>query len=140
VGSVTVTHKGVNDTKLHAVLARSPGLLKNMFMRAVRVQSAARKNLSRPPQRVDTGALRASIAVVPFRWQGLPAFSIGTNLKYAMFVHEGTGLYGPKHHLITPTHAQVMVFKVQGGRKVFTKISRGMPPNPFMKDALSAAG
>lgn len=137
---VSVRRKGVSAAKLQAVLASSDGLYKDMFKRAVRVQSAARKNLSRPPQRIDTGALRASINVNAFKWQGLPAFRVGTNLKYAWFVHEGTGLYGPHHQLITPRQAQVMVFQSKKlGKKVFTKTSKGMPPNPFMKDALSAA-
>lgn len=140
MGSVSVRHKGASAAVIQTMLATSSDLYADMFKRAVRVQSQARKNLSRPPQRIDTGALRASISVTPLRWHGLPAFRVGTNMKYALFVHDGTGIYGPKHHLITPTHAQVMVFKSRRtGKNVFTRTSRGMPGNPFLKDALSAA-
>lgn len=138
--SVTIRHK-LNTAKVHAMLA-SPngGLAKNMLKRALKVQTKARQNLSRPPQRVDTGHLRASIQIEPFIWQSYPAFRIGTNVKYARFVHDGTGLFGPEHHYIVPRHGKFLVFTPKGELvAVFTKRVRGMEPNPFLKDALSAA-
>jgi hypothetical protein len=57
--------------------------------RAIRVQSAARENLQGPPRRIDTGNLRASIAIgeAPGKKLGL---RVGTNVEYAIYVHEGT--------------------------------------------------
>lgn len=140
MGSVTIRHK-LKQQKVHAMLA-SPdgGLAKDMLKRALRVQTKARQNLSRPPRRVDTGALRADIQIEPFRWRGYPAFRIGTNKKYARFVHDGTGIFGPEHHYIVPKNGKFLVFTPKGELKeVWTKRVKGMEPNPFLKDALPAA-
>src|SRR5689334_13896829 len=105
-------HHNYKPTTMHAILA-SPhgGLAKNMFLRATKVQALAKKNLQRPPQRVKTGHMRASVVITPFLITGgYPAFRVGSNLKYARYVHDGTGIFGPKHHLITPTHAQVLAW------------------------------
>ncbi len=140
MGTVTIRHK-VNQQKLRAMLA-SPngGVAKTMLKRALRVQSKARQNLSRPPQRIDTGALRADIQIEPFIYEGYPAFRIGTNKKYARFVHDGTGIFGPEHHYIVPRHGKFLVFTPKGELvAVFAKKVKGMEPNPFLKDALPAA-
>jgi hypothetical protein len=140
VGTVTTRHK-LDTVKLHAMLA-SPqgGLAKTMLKRAVRVQAQARRNLSRPPRRIDTGALRADIQIEPFRWKGYPAFRVGTNKKYARFVHDGTGIFGPEAHYIVPRKGKFLVFTPKGElAAVFTKKVKGMEPNPFLRDALSAA-
>lgn len=125
---------------MHEILA-SPngGLAKNMFKRALAVQKQAKLNLQQPPHRVKTGHLRASITIVPFIYMTYPAFKVGSPLNYARFVHDGTGLFGPKHHLITPVHAKALRWRGNTGEFVFSKHSKGMPPNPFLKDALPAA-
>lgn len=132
-------HHDYKPATMHAILA-SPhgGLAKNMFLRATRVQKAAKQNLQRPPQRVNTGALRASITIVPYLYKTYPAFRVGSPLKYARMVHDGTGIYGPHHQLIFPKHAKAMVW-VQDGKVVGARHTKGMPPNPFLKDALKAA-
>jgi HK97 gp10 family phage protein len=125
---------------MHEILA-SPngGLAKNMFKRAVKVQAKAKQNLSRPPTRIKTGELRASITIQGYLYRGYPAFRVGSPLKYARYVHDGTGIYGPRHHLIEPTHAKALRWQGNTGEFVFAKHVKGMPPNPFMKDALPAA-
>jgi hypothetical protein len=125
---------------MHEILA-SPhgGLAKNMFKRAVRVQSEAKKNLQRPPQRVNTGQLRASITISPYLYKGYPAFRIGSSLKHARFVHDGTGIYGPHHQMIEPVNAKVLHWQGVGGVDFFARKVKGMPPNPFLRDALFVA-
>jgi hypothetical protein len=111
-----------------------------MAVRAVKVTSAAKANLSRPPRRIDTGALRASIDWEFIFFKGYPGFRVGTGKKYGRYVHDGTGLYGPKRQLIKPKRARVLVFKSKtSGKKVFVKSVRGMHPNRFLADALKAA-
>jgi hypothetical protein len=125
---------------MHEILA-SPngGLAKNMFKRALRVQAQAKKNLQRPPQRVDTGNLRASITIQGFLYAGYPAFRVGSPLKYARLVHDGTGIFGPHAQMIEPKTAKVLAWKGANGKMHFAKKVRGMPANPFLRDALSAA-
>jgi hypothetical protein len=118
----------------------SGGLAKDLVKRAIRVQTAAKRNLQRPPQRVNTGLLRASITWQLLQLHGYPAVRIGTNVKYARYVHDGTGLYGPKHSYITPKRGKYLVFKLAGEPgMIFAKRVKGMRPNPFLKDAMPAA-
>ena len=71
---------------------------------------------------------------------GLPGVRIGTNVEYAIFVHEGTGIYGPKGVPIRPSRAKALVFTPYGAVKpVFAKQVKGMPANPFLVNALWAA-
>lgn len=137
--SVTIRHK-YKPATMHAILA-SPngGLAKNMFKRALAVQSQAKKNLQRAPHRVRTGELRASITIIPMLVNGYPGFKVGTPLKYARYVHDGTGLYGPHHQMIEPVNAKALRWRANTGEFVFSKHSKGMRPNPFLKDAMFAA-
>lgn len=124
---------------MHAILS-SPhgGLAQDMFKRAIAVQKQAKLNLQRPPSRVNTGQLRASITIVPFFFRTYPAFKVGSPLKHARWVHDGTGIYGPHHQPIVPTHAKSLAWEGPGGM-IFAKSVKGMRANPFLKDALSAA-
>jgi len=87
---------------------------------------------------------------------GLPAAVIGTNLEYGLFVHEGTGIYGPRRAPIRPKRARWLRWPVknnayrltggnrryQGGataRYAFAKKVKGVPPRPFLRQALRAA-
>jgi hypothetical protein len=134
-----------HQDRLQALL-RDPngGLARDLLRRGIRVQSQARRNLSGGggyPKRVDTGLVRSSIYVRPVTSGGLPATQIGTGVKYARYVHDGTGIYGPRGAPIRPRRpGGYLVFTPKGGRgKVFARQVRGMQPNPFLKNALSAA-
>lgn len=133
-----IRHK-YKPATMHAILA-SPngGLAKDMFKRAVAVQKKAKLNLQRPPARVNTGQLRASITIVPFLFRTYPAFKVGSPLKHARWVHDGTGIYGPHHQPIVPIHGKVLAWEGSGGMH-FARSVKGMRANPFLKDALPAA-
>jgi hypothetical protein len=108
------------------------------------VQSRAKQNLGGAtgsgPKRVDTGHLRAKIAVQLVRRAGFPAVRIGTNVKYALWVHDGTGIYGPKHSYIYPKTKRYLRFRPKGSLDyVYAKRVKGMKPNPFLVNALEAA-
>lgn len=147
---VHVTHK-FNHAKLEFIMHSPLGAVaKDLLKRGHRVEARAKRNLSgiggSGPRRVDTGLLRSSISVqLMVHPQGL-AVRVGTNVLYSRYVHDGTGLYGPKRQLIRPKFAKVMVFrsKIAGAKKgkykglVFAKTTKGMKPNPFLKDALPA--
>lgn len=88
MATVTVSRSGINSSVVEALLT-GPGH-QDALRRGVRVMTKARDNLTGPPRRIDTGRLRASIGIresVP----GKPgAVSVGTNVDYAPFVHDGT--------------------------------------------------
>lgn len=102
----------------------------------------------------DTGALRDSIMLEMRKEDGLPVAVIGSNVEYAIYVHEGTGLYskrGAKY--IRPVKAKALQWPLvnntgRGNRRykggataafVYSMKSRGSPGRPFLVKALPAA-
>lgn len=109
-----------------------------------RTETAAKR---RAP--VDNGKLRASITSQTDIQGKRIVGTIWTPVFYAIYQHEGTGVYagnGP----IKPKNGKFLVFKPkqghpQGkGRKggkgglVFARQVKGVPPNPFLEDALKS--
>ncbi|KAB2925885.1 MAG: HK97 gp10 family phage protein [Candidatus Contendobacter sp.] len=76
-----------------------------------------------------TGDLRASLTV-----QELDdaTVAMGTNLEYAIFVHQGTGLYGPFKRRITPIRKKALYWP---GARHPVKSVKGQPPQPFLTAA-----
>jgi hypothetical protein len=133
---------------MQALLSSSQGgVAKDMLRRGIRVESAAKKNLGSNPKRVDTGRLRASIVTVMVMRDGKPIVRVGTSVKYARFVHDGTGIFGPYSTVIRPKNGKVLKWKSKTyGAKTgkyagyaFAQYTIGMRPNPFLKNALKAA-
>lgn len=121
----------------------------DLQVRANRVLNAARRLAP-----VDEGRLRASLAVTFSKGpNNAPIARIGSNLEYALYVHEGTGVYGPKGAPITPKSGSFLVWPVKnnsgsgvrrysGGSTAayaFARQVRGVRPRPFLRDALDAA-
>lgn len=131
---------GVLDAQL-----RSPagGLARDMLRRGLKVESAAKRNLAGAngrPKRIDTGQTRASVGTRMVTYKSFPAARIGTRLRRGRWIHDGTGIYGPRRQLIRPKQAKLLRFKPKGsGRVVYAKSVKGMKANPFLKDALPAA-
>jgi hypothetical protein len=87
---------------------------------------------------VDHGVLRNSITTELIIRKG-PVARIGTKVKYALYVHEGTGIYGPKAKPITPKHGKVLVFTSRKTNKlVFARSVKGMKGTPYLRNALIA--
>lgn len=139
---VKVSRK-LNKAQIQRML-ESPqgGLAKDLLRRGIRVQARARRNLGGTtgsgPRRVQTGQLRASVSTQLRSFQGLPAVRVGSNLKRAKWVHDGTGIYGPKKKPITPKSKKTLRWRGPHGY-IFAKSVKGMRPNPFLEKALPAA-
>lgn len=132
---------------------------RDMLRRGLKVESLAKVLISSDPKRVNTGRLRSSIKTSPLRFRGANGAQVGTNVNYALYVHEGTGLYGPNRRVIRAASGKVFAFEPKGARRaalkasgrkrlsraarrgitVFSKTNRGMRPNPFLRNALRAA-
>jgi hypothetical protein len=147
---VSHVHHVFNDAQLQYILKSPSGAVaKDLIKRGARVESRAKRNLSggiSGPKRVNTGHLRSSIkSQLLVRPEGL-AVRVGTSVRYARWVHDGTGLYGPFHTLIRPTRGKVLVWRsaVYGAKKgkwrgkVVVHSTKGMRPNPFLANALPA--
>jgi hypothetical protein len=115
------------------------GVYKDIFRRCTNVQNQAKKNLERQPRRIDTGRLRSDIKVQMAMVNGHIVGRVGFNVFYGLFVHEGTGIYGPKGVPITPKQFRFLRWKSKKGGYVYAKQVKGMKPNPFLKDAVKAA-
>lgn len=97
---------------------------------------------------VDNGDLRDSLNISPVRREGGElVVNVGTDLEYGLFVHEGTGIYGPRGDVIRPVRAKALRWTAKAnvgapGRPrfarnvVFAKYVRGVRPRPFLKEAL----
>lgn len=58
--------------------------------------------------------------------------------NYPLWVHEGTGLYGRLHRLITPRRARYMRFVGHTGL-VFARTTKGQRPQPYMLEGFEDA-
>jgi hypothetical protein len=120
-----------------------PQVAKDLLRRGLKVESRAKRLISGAtghPKRVDTGHLRSSIRTQLRSVHPITVVRVGTNVRYARWVHDGTGLYGPRRRLIRPRRGKVLVFTPRGStQQVFTRYVRGMRRNEFLRDALSAA-
>lgn len=142
MASSSFTHR-LDLTAVRALI-NSPagGIYQDLLRRGLRVETQAKRNLGGidGPKRIDTGRLRASINTQVVQRPEGPAVIVGTNVWYARLVHDGTGLFGPKHRMIRPVRAKRLRFKPRGGRKfVYARAVVGMAPNRFLKNALWAA-
>jgi hypothetical protein len=133
----------LNDKQVSYILHSPNGpVARDLIKRGIRVQTRARRNLGgntgSGPKRVDTGLLRASIAT-QLRTDGVDlVMRVGTNVFYSRWVHDGTGIFGPRARPIRPKVAKFMRWYNKQGKPVFAKQTKGMKPNPFLRDALPA--
>jgi hypothetical protein len=111
------------------------------------VTAEAKRNVNR-----DTGALAASIEPTVNVYGRLVVGRVGSPLFYAEYIHEGTGIYGPKKKRITPVSAKALRFKPgrmigpslpgktgsspeNRGAWIFAASVKGIQPHPFLVNA-----
>lgn len=133
--------------------SRSGPVAADLLRRGRRVESKAKVLCP-----VDQGRLRSSITHELVEVGGDLVVRIGTNVSYARFVHDGTGIYGPSRQPIRPRRSKVLAWPVRGsstrrasGRTVssrsqtrsgtaFARSVAGAPGRPFLANALPEAG
>jgi len=127
-------------------LLRAPG---GAVHREVSKHTRRVTNLAKAGAPVDNGKLRASItSSVSTRGKRVVG-RVWTPLKYGLWQHEGTGIYAGRGR-IYPKTAKVLVFRPRKGRPqrrgargskgpvVFAKSVKGVPPKPYLVEALEA--
>lgn len=82
----------INADKLLGFLGRLPKALDQALDRAIAKAAFVIEGRSKAVTPVDTGRLRASIHTVNSRLRA----EIGTNVSYAIYVHEGTRFMQPR--------------------------------------------
>lgn len=145
-----VKHNFKNNIIQKIIKSPAGGVVKDALRRGYRVQARARKNLGggtgSGPRRINTGKLRASVGVDLVIGSNTVTVRVGSNLPYARWVHDGTGIYGPRRTRIKPRYARALVFKskafgnTRGRWRGYVVVAsvKGMRPNRFLKDALPA--
>jgi len=138
----------IDQSALKALMASPQGpVWIDIQRRTNRVLNQARRNAP-----VDEGRLRASLAMEMRSASGNPVGRVGTNVEYALYVHEGTGIEAGKGYIV-PVRARVLRWAAKNnsgsgrrrykagatGNYVYAKRSRGVKARPFLRDALSAA-
>jgi hypothetical protein len=63
--------------------------------------------------------------------------TISNDTTYVPFIERGTGLYGPRGAWIVPRQSRFLSW-MAGGQRIFAKKTRGMRPQPFIKQAIAA--
>lgn len=126
----------INNAAVRALLTDPQGdIADDLLRRGNNVAALAKKYAP-----VNTGRLRASITAKLVKFGGNLAVLVGTNVSYAGYQHEGTGIYGPHGQPIVPVKAKYLRFKPKGSTTfVYAKEVRGSMPTFFLKRALPAA-
>jgi phage gpG-like protein len=124
----------LNTAAIKAQITGPSGMVaKEMMKRGNRVQNKAKQLCP-----TDGGRLKNSITL-ELRGSGdRMEVRVGTNVAYAVWVHEGTGIYAGRGY-ITPKRGRFLSWKPRGGARVFARKIKGQKAQPFLKDALPAA-
>lgn len=102
---------------------------------ALIMEGDAAKNV-RTTGRVKTGNL-ADSSVVNLRGEGFQRQAvIAFRAGYSLFVHNGTGLFGPKKDFIRPKTAKFLSWIGADGKRIYARKVKGMPGTPFLADAM----
>jgi phage gpG-like protein len=139
---VRFTHRLDLTATRQLLASQQGGVARDMLRRGLLVETQAKRNLggASGPKRIDTGRLRSSTNTQLVVRDGRPIAVVGTNVNYARWVHDGTGIYGPRGAMIRPKRRKYLRFRPSGrGRYVYARQVKGMPGNPFLRAALRAA-
>lgn len=129
----------INDAALSRLLRGQDGaVVKAMADVGRKVSNEAKRRCP-----VDEGRLRASITSTTQVEGNLVVTRVGTPVEYALYVHNGTGIYGPSGMPITPKrgtgrlgHRAALRWVPRGGEAVYAFWVRGVKGRPFLTDAL----
>ncbi|OAE01861.1 HK97-gp10 family putative phage morphogenesis protein [Arthrobacter sp. OY3WO11] len=128
--TIEIEVKGFSE--LEALFAKAPQRTRAQVAKALEYSAILIQRNARQEAPIDKGQLRSSIGITRLA----NAVVIRPGVKYALYVHEGTGLYGPKRAMIRP--GRVMAWRGRGGA-VFARSSRGQRPNQFMDRAANSS-
>jgi hypothetical protein len=125
----------INGSALNRLLRSPTGpVARDMLKRGNRVRSAARRRINS-----RTGDLARSIEVDIVIAGGAAGVRVGSDLYYARFVHDGTGIHGPRRRPIRPRRrGGALAFGGSTGT-VIVASSPGQRGTHFLRNALRAA-
>ena len=139
----------LNDAQVQIFMKGSNGLVWQDINR--RGNNVLNEAIVRCPR--NNGTLVQSLKKEMLLVDGQPVARVGSNLKYAVYVHEGTGIYGKRGRPIVPVNKKALRWpktnnsgsgrrRYRGGKTsqyVFSKKSKGVKGRPFLRQALRVA-
>ncbi len=122
--------------ELSAAFKRAPEVTRRATAEAINRSLVRYQATAKQLAPVDTGQLRGSILIKPASASGNTIQgSVGTGLKHAIFMEQGTGIYGPAKRPIRPKRARMLAWK-KNGQWHFAKEVRGARARRFMQGSL----
>ena len=142
------------DNSREVIEAMMKGKDKALEALGAQVENYAKLELENDPRRVDTGRLRNSITHVVNSSDD--SVTVGSNVNYAVYVHEGTGIFGPNggtggwwvyvpggdrssgqpsgKRYTKAEAARIVAYLREKGVEAY--MTQGMKPNRFLKNAV----
>jgi hypothetical protein len=122
---------------LQTAFAQAPELVKQQTTIAANKALVGYQSTAKQLAPIDKGTLRGSIQISPFSWSGNSGSgSVGTGLlNYALFMEQGTGIYGPNHTPIVPTTKKALAWYANGAWH-FAKSVKGSKPRWYMRGSV----
>jgi hypothetical protein len=131
---------------------------KDVTGRSKAVRDLAKENVRTRSTFLKAGGIYDTLDYVVHKTTDGYIGRVGTTSPHAKWVEDGTGLYGPRHQLITPTSRRFMTFQSnifsrrkpkpttervafqeQSRISIFTPSTRGQRGKHYLRDALAAA-
>lgn len=128
--------------RLRVSLMAEDGVVRSEVQRRARRVKDRAQNLLAQRSSHPSGELGGSIRYTTAEALGPDSVvaQVGSDLYYAAWVEEGTGVFGPLHSEIRARGGDVLVFQSETlGRKIVTPSVRGQPGKHYLRDALEAA-
>lgn len=122
--SLVIEVHGLED--MRRAFQAAPRRTRAEMTKALRYSALLTQRVEKQEAPIDTGYMRGSIEVRYLQ----DAAIILPRAKYALAVHEGTGLYGPQRRRIYPKRGKVLAWKGKGGWR-FARSIAGQKPNRF---------
>jgi hypothetical protein len=135
-----------NDDDVKKALGSAPAIWLHLLRKAVEdiagiIEDEAKKEAPtgetgvlsmHPTERGDTKEIqsRAGGKFISGKDIVIP-ISVAEVPKYAKWVHDGTGIYGPREHVIVPRKKKFMSFDSLGTHWLLRSV-KGQKPNPFL--------
>jgi hypothetical protein len=128
----------LNTAEINEVLSGPNGpVTRDLLRRALNVERKA-KRLAKANHGRLRGSITHQLVQTTSYGHSVTGVRVGTNVVYALWVHQGTGVYGPHHSRIRPIHAPVLRFTWHG-KVMFRPSVSGQEANHYLLDALDAA-
>jgi hypothetical protein len=126
--TIEIELKGLAE--IQRLFREFPQRTREEMTKAIRYSAALIQRHAIEESPIDTGQLRSSINIRFLQ----DAAVVSTGVKHALYVHEGTGIYGPRKQPLRPRTKKVLAWR-SGGRWHFARSVKGMRANPFMERA-----